>query len=345
MADRAQQLASLDDCIAVLEQELVDIERGTKDANLNALASYAVPKEYVELCRSCTFPPLPHLTPLPATELSSTRGGGRRAAVVTQLDVVSGKSEAAPPQKSRAPKRGRESLGDSNAAKNELPEPAAKLRKPDVQASVVTTSNVTTEEASPRGGGRRGRIDDSKKEVESEELVAAAEKEVPKKVLTGRRGGKRATEKEELPIKEQGEGDKKSADTNVSTRKKKEEPEQVREKEKGKEEAAEDKGNEQRGVRGRRKSEPETESPVASSGRASNRRISGPASAPIAPPPPQPAAAPVAPPVRRTRGKDDEPVPEPDTKASSPRGGTRTATKAAAAAKEEEGRRTRGSTR
>ena len=154
MADRAQQLASLDDCIAVLEQELVDIERGTKDANLDALASYAVPKEYVELCKSCTFPPLPQLTPLPATELSSTRGGGRRAAFMPQLDVVSGKSEAAP--KSRTPKRGRESFGDSNAAKNELPEPAAKIRKPDVQAPVVTTTNATKEEAFPRCGGRIG---------------------------------------------------------------------------------------------------------------------------------------------------------------------------------------------
>jgi len=152
--DRAQQLANLDDCIAIIEQELVDIERGTKDANLDALASYAVPKEYVELCKSCAFPPLPQLTPLPVTELSSTRGGGRRASAG---NVTDGSSAAAAVPKSRIPKRGRDSLGDSNVATTtaELPQPPAKMSKSE-ESAVVTTTNATTEESSPRVGGRRG---------------------------------------------------------------------------------------------------------------------------------------------------------------------------------------------
>ena len=333
--DRAQQLANLDDCIAIIEQELVDIERGTKDANLDALASYAVPKEYVELCKSCAFPPLPQLTPLPVTELSSTRGGGRRASAG---NVTDGSSAAAAVPKSRIPKRGRDSLGDSNIATTtaELPQPAAKMSKSE-ESAVVTTTNATTEEASPRVGGRRGRAKAPKEDGENEEMV----------LPTGRRGT-RAVEKGELPPKEEVNGDVESADTKISTRKKKEVPEQEREKtkEKEKEEAAEDKGTEQRVVRGRRKSEPKTESPIASSDRAPTRRNSGLAPEPSAPPPPQLAAGPVAQqPARRTRGKDSGPEPEPEAKASSPRGGTRTATKAVAAAKEEEGRRTRGSAR
>jgi hypothetical protein len=218
------------------------------------------------------------------------------------------------------------------------------MNKSEVSA-VVTTTNATTEEASPRVSGRRGRAKAPNEDGENEEIAVTTESEEPKKVSSTGRRGTRAAEKVELPPKEEVKVDVETADTKIFTRKKKEVLEQEREK--TKEKTAEDKGTEQRGVRGRRKSEPETESPIASSGRAPTRRNSGLAPEPSAPPPPHPAAAPVAPPARKTRGKDTGPVsePEPEIKESSPRGGTRTATKAVAAAKEQEGRRTRGSAR
>lgn len=224
MMNPQTHIAALDACILKLTDEIISIESGVEDANLDVLASYSVPSEFAAICQNIEFPPLPQLLQLPNKANSSSNvknesAGNERvekssasvAANLTAESIVAPTADETS-TKPRMPKRARETLEKSDDAADQKTEaPPAKMRKgesePDQPAQRSKKNKiqgkVEDQEEEEEISGRRGMRNVDK---------PTAEKEVPK-------SAKKSKEKE-FGAKEDDESEQR-----VRGRKKEPEPE------------------------------------------------------------------------------------------------------------------------